>query len=305
MLAAKQIAARPPDPAVAARADAAAHAGPWRHGYASVNGVKLHYAEMGSGPLVILLHGFPECWYEWRHVMTHLAPYFHVVAPDMRGYNWSDKPSGVGEYKTATVAQDIVDLIEALGESRAYIVGHDWGGAIAWYMGMHHGTHINKLVVANAPHPAAFERELKRFRQLGRSWYVLFFQLPWLPEASIRLALRSTLQGSAATPGAFTQDALDVYMNNISQPGVATAMINYYRATFRQGPAWFKTGEQSISMPTLLLWGMKDFALLPELTEGLEEWIDDLRVVRIPDSGHWVPEEKPGVMSDNLIEFLS
>src|SRR5206468_7188793 len=141
------------DPGVEARAEAAAYSGPWTHGYATANGVRLHYAEIGAGPLVVLLHGFPQCWYMWHNQLPRLAERFHVIAPDMRGYNWSDKPAGVSSYQPDALSADIVSLLDALGHERAHIVGHDWGGAVAWHLGMFHSTSVDKLVVINAPHP--------------------------------------------------------------------------------------------------------------------------------------------------------
>lgn len=302
---ARRVASAPPDAALEERAREAQYSGPWRHGFAEVKGVRLHYAEMGSGPLVILLHGFPECWYEWHYVMPRLASQFRVVAPDMRGYNMSDKPQGIAQYSIEKLGQDVALLIEALGEERANVVGHDWGGVVAWHVGMHHGDHVERLAVINAPHPVAFQRELRKLRQLARSYYAFLFQLPLLPEAAMRLLLRRSLAGTAAVPGSFSQDALDVYENNISQPGAATAMINYYRAAARQILQLAREEHRIIARPTLLLWGMKDFALLPELTAGLEPWVRDLRIEREPDSGHWVPEEKPGWVADHLAEFFS
>lgn len=303
--AARRIAFASPNPALAARAREAQYSGPWRHGFADVNGVRLHYAEMGNGPLVILLHGFPECWYEWHYVMPRLAQRFHVVAPDMRGYNMSDKPQGIAQYTIEKLGQDVAALIEALGEERAHVVGHDWGGAVAWHVGIHHGDHVEKLAVINAPHPVAFQRELRKLRQLVRSYYIFLFQLPVLPEAAMRLTLRRSLAGTAAVPGSFPQEALDVYENNISLPGAVTAMLNYYRAAVRQSLRLVREESRVITRPTLLLWGMKDFALLPELTEGLETWVPNLHIEREPDSGHWVPEERPGWVADRLAEFFS
>lgn len=303
--AARRIAFAPPDSALAARAHDAQYSGPWRHGFADVNGVRLHYAETGSGPLVILLHGFPECWYEWHYVMPRLASRFRLVALDMRGYNLSDKPQGVAQYTLEKLGRDVAALIEALGEARAYVVGHDWGGLVAWHVGMYHGDHVEKLAVINAPHPVVFQRELRKLPQLARSYYAFFFQLPVLPEAVMRLVLRRSLEGTAAVPGSFSREALDVYENNISQPGAATAMINYYRASKPQSVQFAKEDDRVITRPTLLLWGMKDFALLPSLTEGLEPWVPNLRIEREPDSGHWLPEEKPGWIADRLAEFFS
>jgi pimeloyl-ACP methyl ester carboxylesterase len=302
---AKRIAYAPPDPRLEARARDVQYMGPWRHGFAEVNGVRLHYAEMGSGPLVVLLHGFPECWYEWHYVMPKLAEQFRVVAVDMRGYNMSDKPKGVHAYSANLVAQDIVSLVEALGEERAHIVGHDWGGGIAWHIGVNYPERVDRLVVINAPHPVAYWREVLKGEQLLRSYYIFLFQLPVLPEAILRLTLRRNLSSSVAVPGAFSEEALDVYQNNISQPGAATAMLNYYRATVRESLSLTRQDNRTITVPTMLLWGMKDFALVPGLTEGLDEWVPGIRVERNEESGHWVPEEKPGWVADKLREFLA
>jgi pimeloyl-ACP methyl ester carboxylesterase len=306
LFAARRAAYAPPDPAVAARAETASRSGPWTHGYKIVNGVKLHYAELGNPgtPLVILLHGFPECWYEWRAVMPRLAERFHVVAPDMRGFNWSERPRGVANYSVDKVAADIAALIPALGHHTAHVVGHDWGGGIAWYFGAAHADRLDKLVITNAPHPDALRREFLRGEQLLRSYYIFLFQLPLLPEAIMRLTLRSGLRGSAAVPGAFSDEALDVYQHAVSQPGAATAMLNYYRAAFRDSLRLSRTAH-TINRPTQVIWGMKDFALVPGLLDGLDRWVPDLRIDRITDSGHWVPEEKPTLFTNFLLDFLS
>ena len=304
-IAAKRVAFAPPDAELEARARDVQYMGPWRHGFAEANGVRLHYAEMGRGPLVVLLHGFPQCWYQWRYVMPRLAEQFHVVAVDMRGYNMSDKPTGVRAYRTDVIARDIAALVEALGEERAHVVGHDWGGVIAWHLGMNYPERVDRLVVINAPHPVAYRREAFKLEQLLRSYYVFLFQLPVLPEAMMRLMIRGSLPSSAAVPGAFSDEALDVYQNNISQPGAATAMINYYRAAAREVVGLVSQDDKKIEAPTMLLWGMKDFALVPGLTEGLDEWVPGIRVERNEESGHWVPEEKPGWVADRLREFLA
>jgi pimeloyl-ACP methyl ester carboxylesterase len=300
------VAYAPPDLEVAARAETASYSGPWTHGYKVANGVKLHYAEMGNpgAPLVLLLHGFPECWYEWRYVMPRLAERFHVVAPDMRGFNWSERPRGVSNYGVDKVAADIAALVEALGYEKSHLVGHDWGGAVAWYFGMAHPDRLDKLVILNAPHPGPYQRELMRGKQLLRSYYIFFFQLPLLPEAAIRLLLRSSLRGTAFVPGAFSDEALDMYQHAISQPGAATAMLNYYRA-FARDSLSLRRMDTSVRRPTLVIWGMKDFALIPELLDGLERWVPDLRVERVEESGHWVPEERPHLVTESLLEFLS
>ncbi len=304
-LLARKIAYAPPDPEVERRADETARSGPWTHGFRMVNGLRLHYAEIGSGPLVVLLHGFPECWYEWHMIMPSLGARFHVVAPDMRGYNLSDKPSGVRAYSTRAIADDIAALIRSFGEEGALVVGHDWGGVIAWGLAMSYPEMVRKLVIVNAPHPDTMARELRTPEQFSRSLYALFFQLPLLPEATTRLMLRQGLRATAYVPGAFPDYALDVYENGISKPGAATAMLNYYRATARTALHILTTRRESIHQPTMVIWGLKDVALSPRLLDGLEEYVPDLRVERIEDCGHWVPEEKPRLVADLLTDFFS
>jgi len=304
-LLARKIAYAPPDPDVEARADEVARSGPWTYGFRMVNGLRLHYAEIGSGPLVMLLHGFPECWYEWHMIMPTLGTRFHVVAPDMRGYNWSDKPSGVDAYSMRSVSADIAALIRSFGDEQAFVVGHDWGGVVAWEMALRYPELVEKLVIVNAPHPDVMARELRTPEQFRRSLYALFFQLPLLPEVAVRLMLRQGLRGTAFVPGAFPDDALDVYENAVSRPGAATAMLNYYRATGRSALRILTTRREQVRLPTLVIWGMKDVALGPRLLEGLEEYVPDLRIERIEQSGHWVPEEKPGRVAELLLQFFS
>ncbi|HET9494986.1 MAG TPA: alpha/beta fold hydrolase [Chloroflexia bacterium] len=308
VLGAKRAAEAPPDPEVAARAEAEAYSGPWTHGYVTVNGVKLHYAEMGSrsAPMVLLLHGFPQCWYQWRLIMPRLAERFHVVAPDMRGYNWSGKPPGVDSYAHDRLAADVAALVEVFGRERAHVVGHDWGGLVAWYAGIYRPERVDRLVVLNAPHPGAYQRELTRTSQLLRSYYVYLFQLPWVPEALSRLTVGQSLRASAVVPGAFPDEAIDVYRNGIAQPGAATAMVNYYRAGFRYALRHGHTPGVNgmVARPTMLIWGMKDFALVPELSYDLDRWVPGIRIERIHDCGHWVAEEKPRVTGDLLLGFL-
>ena len=305
LYAARRVAYAPPDPDVAARAEAASHSGPWTHGYKVVNGLKLHYAEIpnSGAPLVVLLHGFPECWYEWHKVMHRLGERFHVVAPDLRGFNWSERPRGVDNYAIEKVAADVAALIPALGYEKAHVVGHDWGGAVAWHFGAAHPNRLNKLVIISAPHPDTFRRELMRGKQLLRSLYFYFFQIPLLSEAVTRLFLRSTLRSTAIVPGAFSDEALDVYQHAISQPGAATAMLNYYRAVIRATSRLSKM-DHTINRPTMVLWSMRDFALIPDLLDGLEQWVPDLRIERVEECGHWIPEEKPHIVTEALLDFL-
>ncbi len=216
--------------------------GPWTHGEATVNGVRLHYVEAGQGPLVLLLHGFPEFWYSWRHQLPALAGVgFRALAPDLRGYNTSDKPQGVGNYSLSTLAADVAGLARHVGAELATIVGHDWGSIIAWNIAAHYPALVDRLILLNSPPPAAFFRGLRRFGQLRRSWYMFFFQLPWLPERTWRASgyrlLRKVLNRDPVHANAFTQEDIDCYIGALSRPGALTAAINYYRAAFRRIPS--------------------------------------------------------------------
>jgi pimeloyl-ACP methyl ester carboxylesterase len=202
------------------------------------------------------------------------------------------------------VVADVAALIRSTGHARAHVVGHDWGGIVGWYLSMYHARRIDKLVVINAPHPVAYQREVRRSDQLARSWYAFFFQLPLLPEAAVRLTIRRGLRESAAIPGAFPDEALDIYQNGVSRPGAATAMLNYYRAAFREALKLTAQSRRVINLPTLLIWGVKDLALSPRLTEGLQPLVPNIRVERVNDSAHWVPEEKPRLVGDLLMDFL-
>jgi pimeloyl-ACP methyl ester carboxylesterase len=278
----------------------------WEHHFAVVNGLRLHYVEAGDGPLVVLLHGFPDFWYTWRRQIRHLAAAgFRVIAPDLRGYNESDKPPGVANYRIDLLASDVVGLIQHAGEPRASIVGHDWGGGVAWWVAMQHSEVVEKLAILNAPHPAAFFRELRRPGQLLRSWYMFFFQLPWLPERMIRLGnfvmLERTLRKDTRL-GAFTDEDIERSKQALSQPGALTAAINYYRAAFRRSR---KTAGsmQPITAPTLLIWGQRDRYLSQRLTEGLEPHVPNLRIAHL-DASHWVHIDEPEEVNRLLVEFF-
>jgi pimeloyl-ACP methyl ester carboxylesterase len=284
---------------------AAPPAEPWTHHVADVGDVRLHYVEAGEGPLVVLLHGFPEFWYEWRHQIPALAAAgFRVVAPDMRGYNLSDKPEGVERYRVELLVEDVAGLVRHLGAERAHVVGHDWGGIVAWYFAMLRPELLDRLVVLNAPHPAAFAREIVKPDQMLRSAYAGFFQLPAVPELALRAGdfalLERVLRTEPARPGAFTDADVERYKEAFAQPGALTASLNYYRAFARRD----KPAVRAIAAPTLLVWGEKDPHLVVRLTEGLEEWVPGIRVERIPEASHWVAVDEPERVNRLLAGFL-
>ena len=284
------------------------------HRHVRTNGIQLHCAMAGDGPLVVLLHGFPEFWYSWRHQIPVLARRHRVVAPDLRGYGDSDRPSGIESYRLPTLVADIEGLIAALGESSAIVVGHDWGGGVAWFLALDRPALVRRLAILNMPHPACFARELRRNpRQLLKSWYVFFFQLPWLPETLLGLrhaqGIGDAMRRATVRPGAVTAEDVDAYREAASQPGALTAALNYYRAALRhpdprvrQPPdAWPK-----IQMPTLVIWGEQDIALRKELTVGMEPYFEAPLTLRyVPDAGHFVHLDRPDLVNEWLAEFCA
>lgn len=283
---------------------------PWAHGYRTAAGVRLHLVETGDGPPVILLHGFPEFWYSWHHQLPALAAAgFHALAPDMRGYNLSEKPGGVGSYRLELLTGDVAALIRSLGVERAHVVGHDWGGVVAWDLAHSHPAAVDRLVILNAPHPSAYLRELRGGEQLRKSSYVYFFQLPWVPEATIRrddfALLGRMLRRDPVRPGAFSEADIQRYKAAAAQPGALTAAINYYRAAARQAPWWALRKLRPIERPTLLIWGKQDRYLSEGLTRNLDAWVRNLRVEHLADASHWVQNDAPETVNKLIVDFLS
>ena len=281
-----------------------------REGYAELDDLRLHYVEAGQGPVVVLLHGFPEFWFGWRFQIPALAEAgFRVVAPDMRGYNLSSKPTGIDAYDIDRLAADVRDLVAERGESRALLAGHDWGAAVAWATAMRHPEVVERLAILNVPHPRRMLAALRRPGQLARSWYMFFFQLPWLPERVVRAdcwrAFRFGFEHDAR-PGAFTPEDIARYIEAWSQPGAVPAMLNYYRAALRQGPRRAPARLRPVEAPTLVIWGERDRYIGRELAEPPREDVPHLdRVVRLPAASHWVQHDEPQRVNELLIEFLS
>ncbi len=283
----------------------------WQHRDIITNGIRMHYVTQGTGELVVLLHGFPEFWYSWRHQILFLAEQgYRVVAPDLRGYNDTDKPRK--GYNVSTLLRDIVGLIKGLGEEKAIIVGHDWGGALAWEFATRYPQMTERLIIINAPHPAAFARDLRTPQQLRKSWYAFAFQIPWLPEFLLgrnhAAFIGKMIYAAAVQKTAFPPEVLAKYQDAMSKPRALTASINYYRSAFSVGTMFTTLRNRvqtNINAPTLLIWGDQDIALGVNLTRGLEQWVPNLRIKHLPDSGHWVQEEKPEEVNTFLLEFLS
>ncbi len=284
--------------------------------YVRVNGIKIHCAFSGEGKPVIFLHGFPECWYSWRHQISALSGRFLAIAPDMRGYNLSDKPSGVSSYRISELTSDVVGLIKHFGSEKAHIIGHDWGGAVAWSFAMLYPKMTDKLAVLNCPHPIAFIENLRKNpRQLRRSLYMFFFQIPKIPEALFRAndyyLIRRVFTDWAINKSAFTEEDIRFLAQAAARPGALTGGINYYRAMFRdksniQLLLASKRGEfPVVNSPTLIIWAERDKALGKELTYGMEKYVrGDLRTRYIPNCSHWVQQEQPVLVNEMLLDFL-
>ena len=274
------------------------------------NGIRLHVAQSGSrySPLVILLHGFPEFWYGWRHQIQPLADAgYRIWAPDQRGYFLSDKPNGIAAYRFDELVNDVIGLIDAAGVEKCFLVGHDWGAAIAWWVALRYPDRLQKLVILNVPHPAVMAHTLRTNpEQLRRSWYMFFFQIPYLPEAILRnddcdLMVRALLAGSS--PGSFTNGDIDKYRQAWWRKNAITSMINWYRAVLQMPPDM--SGDMHIKVPTLILWGVQDPALRHELAQTSLELCDEGKLVFFERSSHWVQHDASDAVNRHLVEFFS
>lgn len=273
------------------------------------NGITLHYVEQGKGPLLILLHGFPDFWYGWRKQIGPLSGHFRVVAPDMRGFNLSDKPGSLNDYKIDVLAKDIDLLIGALGEKEAFLVGHDWGGIVAWAVTAFHPERIKKLAVLNIPHPLEIRRAFRErnWAQLRKSWYVFFFQLPFLPEQLLKSDrfFEASLTKMQNNPEAFSPEDVSRYQEAYRQPGADKGSLSYYRASFGEIISIRPMEVPKIERPVLMLWGEQDKALGKELTWHTADHCNNtLEIVYDPKSGHFIQLDNPELVNENLLRFL-
>ncbi|MDP8981432.1 MAG: alpha/beta hydrolase [Acidobacteriota bacterium] len=284
------------------------------HHYAEVNGVRLHYVRSGSGPLILFLHGFPEFWYAWKNQLAEFGKDHLAVAPDMRGYNLSSKPEGLDQYQMGILVEDIRALAEHLGSKKFVLVAHDWGGAVAWAFAMTHPECLEKLIIVNAPHAGVFARELRdNPAQRKASEYMLFFRGDQA-EAHLSANNCSALVKAVMGGGAFTNEDKQAYIKAWSQPGALTGGLNYYRAMKAGPPAPGESTENRmaidparlmVKVPTLVIWGEKDTALLPGNLDGLDQFVPDLTIRRIPEGTHWVVHEKPDEVNRHIRAFLA
>ncbi|MGO9930612.1 MAG: alpha/beta fold hydrolase [Steroidobacteraceae bacterium] len=281
-----------------------------RYETVSANGIDFNVATAGSGErLALCLHGFPESSFSWRFQMPLLARLgYRVWAPDLRGYGRSSRPIGVKAYSMHNLAADVAALIEASGAKQVLLVGHDWGALIAWHYAMFGRPPISRLIIMNVPHPTLAEKGLRTRRQLAKSWYIFFFQLPWLPEWLLArnhcAAIARAFRGMAVDKTRFPDEVLRVYQDAAAEPGALTAMLNYYRALIRSPSRTMAPRVPRIEVPTLMIWGEKDTALGKELTLGTGEYVADLTLRYLPNVSHWVQQEAPETVNGMIEAWL-
>lgn len=281
----------------------------WRHGFVRANGVRFHYVEAGHGPLLLLLHGFPEFWYSWRHQIPMLATRFRVVVPDLRGYNESEK--AVSGYDVRTQVEDVVGLVRALGHERCRLAGHDVGGVVAWAMAGRYPEVVERLSILNAPHPAAMMQSLRsNAAQRKRSRYIFLFQLPGLPERRFRARnfaiVEKIIRGHMVHPERLSDADVDAFRAALARPGALRSALAFYRAAFRDAMRnGFSVHDLMIRVPTQVIWGEQDFALGLDLVQGLSRWVSDLELELLPTAGHFVQQDEPEITGELLIDFFS
>jgi pimeloyl-ACP methyl ester carboxylesterase len=286
----------------------------WKHGFASTNGIRLHYVEQGEGPLMILLHGFPEFWYSWRYQIPVLSQHFHVVALDMRGYNDSDKPEGVDQYQLPYLVEDMMGLLRFFSQEKAIIVGHDWGGAVAWAFAAKHPEAAERLIACSIPHLGVFRKMagqgfVEHYTALQRLFYIFFFRIPDVPERFFSKDSYAFFDAyRRINPNCFTSEAITEYRKAIGKPGALTAGLNYYRANL---PPEVLVGEVSllqekVTCPTLFIYRENEQVVSQSMAEWTSEFVDAPFTFRlIPKRGHCVQQEEPELVNQYILEFLA
>ena len=274
------------------------------------NGLTFEVAEAGQGDrLALCLHGFPELHYSWRHQMPVLAQLgYRVWAPNMRGYGGTSRPKHKKDYRLDNLTADVAALIDASGAKEVTLLAHDWGALVAWQFAIQHVRPLTRLAIMNVPHPLCGRRELKHWRQLKKSWYMFFFQLPRLPERMLgrddAQPISRIFRESAVNKDRFTREQAEPYRAAAAQPGALTAMVNYYRALFQTRDG-LRLGDGIVHVPTLVLWGEQDLAIDIHVLDGMDQYVPDLIVRRFPNASHWVQQDIPDEVNAALKEWLA
>ena len=278
--------------------------------FVQANGLTFEVDQCGSGPkFALLLHGFPESKFSWRYQMPLLAELGYTVwAPNMRGYGKSSKPSNVADYHIDNLVADAAALIDAAGAKQTLLMAHDWGAVIAWNFAIRKARPLERLVIMNVPHPACMARELRTWAQRKKSWYIFFFQLPWLPERMLGArgaqAIGRAFSDMAVDKSRFPAAVTDEYRRNALEPGALKAMVNYYRAGVRAGEKAMNPAPGLIDTPTLMIWGEEDTALSKATTFGTEQYVKDLTLRYLPGVSHWVQQEAPEKVNAMIAAWL-
>ena len=295
-----------------------------KHQFVQVSGLRVHCVTAGKGPLIVFLHGFPEFWYEWKNQLAEFGKDHLAVAPDMRGYNLSDKPNSEEQYRMSYLVDDVLSLANHFSPGKKFVlVGHDWGGAVAWAFAIAHPERLDKLVIVNAPHPGVFGRLLASDpKQQQASQYMLMFRSPQAEQtlsANNYTPLVNAVLGSGLQNGVFTDEDKQAYIKAWSEPGALTGGLNYYRANAVGPPPSGQTPASTpassgnfgadpsrlmVKVPTLVIWGEKDTALLTGNLDGLDQFVPQLTIKRIPEGTHWVIHEKPAEVNGYIREFI-
>lgn len=267
--------------------------------FIQANGLTFEVDVCGSGDkFALLLHGFPESKFSWRHQMPLLARLGYTVwAPNLRGYGRSSRPKEIGDYHIDRLVADAAGLIDAAKAKSTLLMAHDWGAIVAWHFAIKRARPLERLIIMNVPHPACFDREIKTWKQFKKSWYVMFFQIPWLPERLLARqggeAIRRAFVDMAIDKARFPVAVTDEFRRNAMEPGALSAMINYYRAAMRAGSAVMNPQPGTVDTPTLMIWGEEDTALDKATTVGTDKYVRDLTLRYLPGVSHWVQQEAP------------
>lgn len=289
------------------------------HDYADVNDIRLHYVSAGQGELLLFVHGFPEFWYEWKNQLTEFGRDYHAVALDMRGYNLSDKPADVNQYKMKHLVADLRALAQYLGHDTFTLIAHDWGGAVAWAFAISHPELLEKLIIINSPHPAIYIRLMRESpAQQKAARYRLNFErdnAEQVLSAKNYAALVDLVLKDGLEYGYFTEEDRRAYIEAWSQPGALKGGLNFYRA-MPVGPRRNRNGHVAkrspmnpaafmVNVPTLVIWGEQDTFFVSSCLDGLDQFVPDLTIKRVPDGSHWVVHEKPEVVNTAIRDFIA